>query len=99
MIKVAVLDDYQNIFEEFIDIEKYRDRYEFTIFNEPFANENDAAIALEEFNALLIMRERTPITKTLIQSLKNVKYIMTSGMRNKSINLDEAKKRYHCLWH
>ena len=93
MIKVAVLDDYQNIFEEFIDIEKYRDRYEFTIFNEPFANENDAAIALEEFNALLIMRERTPITKTLIQSLKNVKYIMTSGMRNKSINLDEAKKR------
>ena len=93
MIKVAVLDDYQNIFSEFIDIEKYKDKYEFTIFNEPFVNESEASIALEKFDALFIMRERTPITGSLIENMKNLKYIMTSGMRNKSIDLEKTKER------
>ena len=93
MIKVAVLDDYQNIFAEFIDIEKYKDKYEFTIFNEPFVNESEASIALEKFDALFIMRERTPITGSLIENMKNLKYIMTSGMRNKSIDLEKTKER------
>jgi len=93
MIKVAVLDDYQNIFKEFIDTEQYKNKYEFTIFNQPFATESEASIALEEFDALFIMRERTPITGSLIKGMKNLKYIMTSGMRNKSIDLETAKKR------
>ena len=41
MIKIAVLDDYQNIFEEFIDIDKHKDKFEFTIFNEPFQSETE----------------------------------------------------------
>ena len=93
MIKVAVLDDYQNIFGEFINTKKYKDKYEFTIFNQPFVNESEASIALEKFDALFIMRERTPITGSLIENMKNLKYIMTSGMRNKSIDLEKAKKR------
>ena len=93
MIKVAVLDDYQNIFREFIDTDQYKNKYEFKIFNQPFANESEASIALEEFDALFIMRERTPITGPLIENMKNLKYIMTSGMRNKSIDLEKAKKR------
>ena len=92
MIKVAVLDDYQNIFREFIDTEQYKNKYEFTIFNQPFATESEASIALEEFDALFVMRERTPITGSLIKGMKNLKYIMTSGMRNKSIDLETAKK-------
>jgi D-3-phosphoglycerate dehydrogenase len=39
------------------------------------------------------MRERTPMTKTLIESLPKLKYIMTSGMRNKSIDLETTKKK------
>ncbi len=39
------------------------------------------------------MRERTPITKELIEDLPNLKYIMTSGMRNNAINLETAKKK------
>ena len=69
MIKVAVLDDYQNIFKEIIDIEKLKDRYNFKIFNQAFNDENEAIVALEEFEALFIMRERTPITKTLLENL------------------------------
>ena len=47
MIKVAVLDDYQNIFREFIDIDKHKDKYDFTIFNQPFANKDESLAALE----------------------------------------------------
>ena len=93
MIKIAVLDDYQNIFKEFINIDKHKDKYNFTIFNQPFANEDEALVALKEFEALFVMRERTLISKSLISGIKNLKYIMTSGMRNKAIDLEETKKR------
>ena len=92
MIKVAVLDDYQDAFQQIIDVENYKDKFDFQIFNDPFLNENEAIVALEEFEVLFIMRERTPITKSLISSLPKLRYIMTSGMRNNSIDLKEAKK-------
>ena len=93
MIKVAILDDYQNAFEHIIEMDNYKDKYDFKIFNEPFASEAEAGVALEEFDALLIMRERTPITKSLVDTLPNLKYLMTSGMRNKAIDLESAKSR------
>ena len=93
MIKVAVIDDYQNAFQQIIDTEKYKDKFDFKVFNAPFVDEKEAAVELEEFEALFIMRERTPITKSLIENLSKLKYIMTSGVRNKAIDLEAAKKR------
>ena len=93
MLKVAILDDYQNISQEFVDLKKLSGKYEIKVFSEPFVDENDAIEQLKEFEALLIMRERTRITSNLITNLKNLKYIITSGMRNKAIDLDAAKKR------
>ena len=93
MIKVAVLDDYQNAFDEVVDTEKLKNKFDFKIFNEAFNDEDDTIEALEEFEALFIMRERTPITKNLLENLPNLKYIMTSGMRNNSINLEVTKKK------
>ena len=93
MLKVAILDDYQNISKEFINIKNLSENYEIKIFKEPFENEEDSIQKLKEFEALLIMRERTTITSNLINNLKKLKYIITSGMRNKAIDLDAAKKR------
>ena len=93
MIKVAVLDDYQNAFQQIIDVKKYKDKFSFKIFNNPFVDEKEAIVELEDFEALLIMRERTPMTKALIESLPKLKYIMTSGMRNNSIDLEITKKK------
>ena len=93
MIKVAVLDDYQDAFQQIIEVENYKDKFEFKIFTNPFIDEKEATVELEDFEALLIMRERTPMTKSLIENLPNLKYIMTSGMRNKSIDLEAAKKK------
>ena len=93
MLKVAILDDYQDVSQQFVDLEKLSGKYEFKIFSEPFTDEADALEQLADFEALLIMRERTPITKNLLENLPNLKFIMTSGMRNNSINLEETKKR------
>ena len=93
MIKVAVLDDYQDAFKQIIEIEKYKDKFDFKIFNETFVNENEAILALKNFEALFIMRERTPLTKSLLESLPNLKYVMTSGMRNNSIDFETIKKK------
>ncbi len=93
MIKIAVLDDYQDAFRQIVDIDKYKDKFEFTVFNNPFSDEKEAIVELEDFEVLFIMRERTPITKSLIENLPKLKYIMTSGMRNKSIDLEIIKKK------
>ncbi len=69
MLKVAILDDYQNVSQQFVDLKKLSGKYEIKIFSEPFADEADAIEKLAEFEALLIMRERTPITKNLIENL------------------------------
>ena len=93
MLKIAILDDYQDISKDLIDLDNVSKRYEINVFTEPFVDEKDTIEQLKDFEALLIMRERTHITKNIIGALKNLKYIVTSGMRNKSIDLDEAKKR------
>lgn len=93
MLKVAILDDYQNVSQQFVDLEKLSGKYEFKIFSEPFIDEADAIEQLSDFEALLIMRERTAMTENLINNLNKLKFIITSGSRNKAINLEAAKKR------
>ncbi len=93
MLKVAVLDDYQNVFSQIINLDEYKSKYEFTIFNEPFQNELETIEALKDFEALFVMRERTKITKTLISNLPKLKFIMTSGTRNKAIDLIATKEK------
>ena len=92
MLKVAILDDYQNVSQNFVDLKKLSGKYDFKIFSEPFSEEEDAINQLKGFEALLIMRERTKITSNLISNLKKLKYIITSGMRNQAIDLVAAKK-------
>jgi len=93
MLKVAILDDYQNVSQQFVDLEKLSGKYEIKIFSEPFENEDDLIDKLSDFEALLVMRERTPITKNIIENLNKLKFIVTSGLRNKSIDLNATKKR------
>jgi len=93
MLKVAILDDYQNVSQQFVDLEKLSGKYEFKIFSEPFIDEADTLEQLADFEALLIMRERTPMTKNIIDNLNKLKFIITSGSRNSSIDLETTKKR------
>ena len=93
MLKVAILDDYQNVSQQFVDLKKLSGKYEFKIFSEPFSDEADTLEQLADFEALLIMRERTPMTRNIIDNLHKLKFIITSGLRNNSIDLAATKKR------
>jgi D-3-phosphoglycerate dehydrogenase len=92
-MKVAILDDYQNISLILGNFEKLKKDFDFHVFNKSFENEDDVIEKLKDFEILLVMRERTPITKNIIKNLKKLKLIITSGMKNKSIDLLAAKER------
>ena len=93
MLKVAILDDYQDIVKGFIDLKKLSGKYEIKIFSEHFKDEAEAIEKLKDFEALLIMRERTIISENLINNLKKLQFIITSGMKNKAIDLKKAKEK------
>ena len=92
-MKVAILDDYQNVSIILGNFEKLKKNFDFHVFNQPFENEDSAIQQLKDFEVLLVMRERTPITKRIISNLKNLKLIITSGMRNKFIDFLAARER------
>jgi len=92
-MKVAILDDYQNVSLIIGNFEKLKKDFDFNVFNQPFENEDSVIEKLKDFEVLLMMRERTPITKKIILNLKNLKLIITSGMRNKSIDFLTAKEK------
>ena len=90
-MKVAILDDYQNVAQYFADWEN--SNCEIKVFTEPFENEDHAIENIKDFEGLLLMRERTPISKKVINSCPKLKIICTGGMRNKSIDLIAAKEK------
>ncbi len=92
-MKVAILDDYQNVSLILGNFEKLKKDFAFQVFNQPFENEDSTIEQLKDFEVLLVMRERTPITKKIILNLENLKLIITSGMRNKSIDFLTAKDK------
>ena len=93
MMKVAILDDYQDVSLILGNFEKLKKDFVFQVFNQPFENEDTTIEKLKDFEVLLVMRERTQITKKIISNLKNLKLIITSGMRNKSIDFLTAKEK------
>ena len=92
-MKVAILDDYQGIAEQLVDWSTFKDSCEIKVFNQPFENEDNAIENLKNFEALLIMRERTPMTKKLMDGCPKLRFIATSGMRNLGIDLEYAKSK------
>jgi len=92
-MKVAILDDYQNVSLIHGNFEKLKKDFDFYVFNHPFENEDSIIEQLKDFDALLVMRERTSITKKIIFNLQKLKLIITSGMRNKSIDFLAAKEK------
>ena len=92
-MKVAILDDYQGVAEQLVDWSKFKGSCEIKVFNPPCENEDHAIENLKSFDALIIMRERTPKTKKLMDGCPNLKFIATSGMRNLGIDLEHAKSK------
>ncbi len=92
-LKVAVLDDYQNVANHFADWEKLSENIELKVFNEYIGDDTNLPEKLIDFDVLCLMRERTPLPGILINKLPNLKLVITSGMWNASIDSKTLKKK------
>lgn len=91
-MKIAILDDYFSRAPSYTDWESSPD-LSFTFFDSHVSDTRELIEMLMSFDAVGLMRERTPFPKEIIDALPNLKLIVTSGMRNAAIDLDAAKAR------
>ncbi|HLH71181.1 MAG TPA: D-2-hydroxyacid dehydrogenase family protein [Candidatus Dormibacteraeota bacterium] len=90
MIRVAVLDDYQQVAERMADWTSLPEGTEVIFFHDHLA-ELDALVArLSDFDVVVAMRERTPFPRTLLSRLQRLRLLVTTGMRNAAIDLEAA---------
>ncbi|KYQ94873.1 hydroxyacid dehydrogenase [Serratia plymuthica] len=92
-LKCAILDDYQQVALAMADWSAIAERVEVFAMSQHFTDEAELAVHLQDCDMLVIMRERTPITATLLARLPKLKLLITSGMRNASIDLAAAEQR------
>src|ERR1700722_5159477 len=92
-LRCAILDDYLNLSLKLADWSRIEDRVDVTVFNQPFASQDSAVSALKDFEIVLAMRERTPFPRAMFEQLPKLKLLITSGMRNNSIDLEAAKDK------
>ena len=91
--KVAVLDDWQSVARQSADWSGLESRADVTIFPDAFANEDDAAAQLADFDIVLSMRERTPLPGSLINRLPKLRMLGITGARNLSLDTPACTAR------
>ena len=92
-IKVAVLDDYQDVTHKYTNWNSLENKIQLSVINKYIGSDKDLSHQLIDFEVLCLMRERTPLPEELISKLPNLKLVITSGMWNASIDLEALKKR------
>jgi phosphoglycerate dehydrogenase-like enzyme len=85
-MRVAVLDDYQSVALSLADWSAH----DVTVCREHFATPDLLVEAIKDHEVVVIMRERTPFPASLFARLPNLRLLITSGMRNASIDLQAA---------
>jgi phosphoglycerate dehydrogenase-like enzyme len=89
-MKIAILDDYQNVALRLADWSDVRRHAEITVFNDHVADPSAVVARLRPFDVICVMRERTPLTREILQQLLNLKLIASTGPRNASIDTQTA---------
>jgi phosphoglycerate dehydrogenase-like enzyme len=92
-MKIAILDDYQNVALRMADWSRVASRAEISVFNDHVADPEELVKRLLPFDVICVMRERTPLTRDVIERLPQLKLIASTGSRNASIDVAAAKER------
>lgn len=93
MKKIAILDDYQNVALKTADWSDVRSRAEITVFNDHASEADELVTRLKPFDAICVMRERTPLPRSILERLPNLRFIASTGARNGSIDLEAARQQ------
>jgi phosphoglycerate dehydrogenase-like enzyme len=89
-LRCVILDDYQHIALNIADWSSISDEVEVKSFNQHFDKEDQLVDMISDFDIVVIMRERTPFRSSLLARLPRLKLLITTGMRNASIDLVAA---------
>ena len=93
MKNIVILDDYQNVALSYGGWEQLAGRAAITVLNRHIAHVDELVAALADAHIIVANRERTPITAALMARLPKLELIVTSGLRNASIDVAAAKAR------
>ena len=93
MLKVAVLDDYQNVSKKFGSWSDLDGKINLKVFNKYFENSCELVKFLSDFDVLCLMRERTVLSASIIEKLPKLKLVVTTGMWNPSVDINSLNKR------
>src|ERR1700692_4588269 len=92
-VKIAILDDYQNVALSIADWSAVAKKADITVFTDHI-DQTDALIErLLPFDAICVMRERTPLRRDIIERLPRLRFIASTGSRNISIDMAAANER------
>ncbi|WP_417803810.1 D-2-hydroxyacid dehydrogenase family protein [Thalassospira lucentensis] len=92
-MRIAILDDYQNLALQSADWSPVQTHGDITVFHDTLVDEAALVERLTPFDVLCVMRERTPLPASLLSQLANLKLIVTTGKRNDAIDVACANAR------
>ncbi len=93
MLRVALLDDYQDVALGSADWRRLEGKASVEAFHDHLTDEAALAERLQPFEVVMALRERTPFRRSLLERLPKLKLLCTAGMRNASIDMEAAKAR------
>jgi phosphoglycerate dehydrogenase-like enzyme len=96
--RVAVLDDYQDVARTYGDWSTLDGRISLDTFNRHIADEDELAEILHEHDIVVVMRERTPFGRSLLDKLPRLELLVTTGPFNAAIDLEAAASRGVPVW-
>src|ERR1051325_4592450 len=92
-MRIALLDDYQNVAREMADWAGLGADCEVVSFQDHLRDNHAIARRLHDFEVVMPLRERTPFPRALLEKLPRLRLLVTTGMRNASIDLAAARER------
>ncbi len=92
-MRIAILDDYQSVALAMADWSGLQARAEIAVFSDHLDDEEQLAVRLAPFEVLCVMRERTPLRRSLLDRLPNLKLIASTGPVNAAIDVAAAEER------
>ena len=90
MVRVAVLDDYQDVARKMTDWSVLPAEVEVEVFQDHLTDQAAVAERLKDFDIVMAMRERTPFPRALLEQLPRLRLLTTTGMRNAAIDMQAA---------
>jgi phosphoglycerate dehydrogenase-like enzyme len=92
-MKIAILDDYQGVALNYADWSTVQTTCAVSVFRHNISDERELIRELQPFDIVVAMRERTPFPSSILTELPQLKLLVTTGSRNRSVDIRAAEAR------